>query len=1155
MDDSGKHILDFSDRRQVLLGALIREQGMRTPAKVHSSIPRRSEDGPAPLSFSQERLWFLDQYQPGSAFYNVPVALSLAGPLDVPALHASLNEIVRRHEVLRTTFAVRDGQPVQVIASAQSVPLPLTDLQHLPDNDRTAAAQRHASAEAQRPFDLAQGPLFRAGLLRLAPQEHMLLFTMHHSVTDGWSLGVLVRELAALYLAFCAGRPSPLPALPLQYADYAVWQRQWLQGEVLERQLAYWEERLTGLPVFNLPTDRPRPAAQRFRGAAQTFAIAPPGRDRLQALARQEGVTPYMVLLAAFQVVLGRYSGQEDIVVGTPVANRSRAELEGLIGFFVNTLVLRTELSGNPSFRQVLRRVREAALGAYAHPDLPFEKLVAEVQPVRDPSRNPLFQVMFALQNPLKESLKLPDLQISRMPIPTTTTQFDLSLVLRETPHGLLGWLEHDTDLFDEATAQRMAAVYQRLLGSALANPERRIADLPLLGEAERRQVLVEWAGPRAELAPSGCLHQGFESQVERVPDAVALVDGTQHLTYRELNRRANQLAHRLRSMGIGPEQCVALCLERSMVQVVGVLAVLKAGGAYVPLDPAYPGERLQLLHRDSQAQVVVTQTRFADSFAGSNVHTLYLDAEAASLAAESDRNPPCTVMPENLAYIIYTSGSTGKPKGCLVTHHNVVRLLQATASSYRFDERDVWTLFHSYAFDFSVWELWGALAFGGRLVVVPYLTSRSPRAFYELLCEQRVTVLNQTPSAFYQLVQAEESPGADPRLALRLIIFGGEALDVSRLRSWFARHGEDSPRLVNMYGITETTVHVTYGPLTTADTAKSLGSPIGRPLSDLRAYVLDGRFQPVPVGVPGELFVGGGGLARGYLRAPDFTAERFLPDPFGSGQGARLYRTGDQVRWRADGSLEFLGRVDHQLKIHGYRIEPGEIEVVLRSHPAVHQAVVVAREDTPGNKRLVAYVVAGPDSAVPASDLRQLTQQKLPEYMRPAAFIFLDALPLTEHGKLNRATLPSPEPMRPVHDTPLVAPRTGLEHLLTAVWGEVLHVREIGVEDNFFDSGGNSIQAALVINQLQQRLGEPVAVSALFETPTIAGFADYVRKQFPAAVSALEDRGPDCSDPSRLSILPSAQSPEALLANLDRLSEEEVDALLQTMKSGETDV
>jgi amino acid adenylation domain-containing protein len=552
---------------------------------------------------------------------------------------------------------------------------------------------------------------------------------------------------------------------------------------------------------------------------------------------------------------------------------------------------------------------------------------------------------------------------------------------------------------------------------------------------------------------------------------------------------------------------------------------------------------------------VLVTQTRLAATFAGSNLHILCLDEEAATLAAESDQNPSSTTMPNNLAYIIYTSGSTGKPKGCLVTHLNVVRLLQATASSCRFDERDVWALFHSYAFDFSVWELWGALAFGGRLVVVPYLVSRSPRAFYELLCEQRVTILNQTPSGFYQLIQAEELVGADPHLALRLVIFGGEALDVSRLRSWFARHGDACPHLVNMYGITETTVHVTYGPLTLADAASSLGSPIGRPLSDLRAYVLDARFQPVPVGVPGELFVGGGGLARGYVRAPDLTAERFLPDPFGSEPGARLYRTGDQVRWRADGSLEFMGRIDSQLKIHGYRIEPGEIEAVLRLHPAVHQAVVVAREDSPGDKRLVAYIVAVPRSEVSAGELRELVQQQLPVYMRPAALVFLDALPLTEHGKLDRKALPAPDQTRPVLDTPLVAPRTDLERLVANAWRDVLHVEEVGVDDSFFDLGGNSIQAALVINQLQQRLGEPVAVAALFETPTITGFAEYLRRQFPAAVSALEYRVPDSSDPGRLSILPSAKSPEALLANLDRLSDEEVDALLHTMKPEETDV
>jgi amino acid adenylation domain-containing protein len=856
-----------------------------------------------------------------------------------------------------------------------------------------------------------------------------------------------------------------------------------------------------------------------------------------------------MVLSAAFQVLLGRYSGQTDIAIGTPSANRTRMEVEGLIGLFINTLVLRTDLSGNPSFRGFLKSGREAALGAYAHADLPFEKLVAELQPQRDQSRNPLFQVMFALQNPLREKLELPGLQISRVPIQTTTTQFDLSLSIRETPQGLLGWLEYSTDLFDEMTAQRMVGHYQRVLEGALAKPDQRVGDLPLLSETERRQILVEWSGQGAKYSRTHCLHQLFEAQAERIPDSVAVVDGKEQLSYRELNRRANQLAHRLRKMGVGPEVCVGLCLERSLDLVLGLVAILKAGGAYVPLDPAYPRERLEFLLLDAQARVILTQKGLSANWANSDVRILCLDEEAESLAAESDQNLPCTATPDNLAYIIYTSGSTGKPKGCLVSHRNVVRLLQATASSFQFDERDVWTLFHSLAFDFSVWELWGALGYGGRLVVVPYLVSRSPQAFYELLCEQRVTILNQTPSAFYQLIQAEEMAQSAQRLALRLVIFGGEALDVLRLRPWFARHGDEHPRLVNMYGITETTVHVTNGPITAADATETLGSPIGRPLSDLQAYVLDARFQPVPVVVPGELFIGGGGLARGYERAPDLTAERFLPNPFVSEPGARLYRTGDLVRWRPDGSLEFLGRVDHQVKIHGYRIEPGEIEAVLQSQPGVRQAVVLAREDVPGDKRLVAYIVAAPGAVVSASDLRALVQQKLPTHMRPAAFVFLDALPLTEHGKLDRTALPAPDQTRADLKTPFVAPRTELESVLADIWRGVLHTQEIGVDDSFFELGGNSIQAALVINQLQQRLGETISLAALFETPTIAGFASNLTARYPAAVFAMASSAPVSSSPGRSSAPISAESPEALLANLDRMSEEEVDALLRRMK------
>jgi amino acid adenylation domain-containing protein len=1152
MDGPDKLTFELSTKRRSLLEALLRDQGPLAPDSGGRTIPRRTDSGPAPLSFAQERLWFLDRFQPGSPFYNVPVALHLSGVLDVPALAASLGEIVRRHEALRTTFTVRDGQPVQCVGPARPVALPLTDLRHLPEGERQAEAQRLAAAEAQRPFDLEHGPLLRVGLIRLAAQEHVLLSTMHHIATDGWSQGVFVRELRALYPALAANRPSPLPPLPLQYADYAVWQRQWLQGDILEWQMGYWMEQLRAVPALALPTDRPRPALQRFRGAAEHFAVPREVSDAVQALCRREGLTPFMVMLAAFAVLLARSSGQDDVSVGTPVANRPSAELEGLIGFFVNTLVLRGNLAGNPTLRELLRRVREAALGAYGHADVPFEKLVAELQPQRDPSRNPLFQVMFSLQNPLKETLSLPGLQITHFLTPVTTTQFDLSLALRETPHGLIGSLEYNTDFFDETTARRMVRQYQGLLAATPASLDTRIANLPLLTEAERRQVLFEWNRPGAELPRSDCLNDLVEAQAARVPDAVAVVDGAERLTYRELNRRANQLAHRLRRAGVGPDVCVGLCLDRSPELVTGILAILKAGGAYVPLDPAYPPDRLKFLLLDSQAPIVVTRERLADNLDVPGLHILCVDREGAGIETESGQNVRGGATPDNLAYVIYTSGSTGRPKGCLVSHHNVVRLLQATAACFRFDEADVWTLFHSYAFDFSVWEIFGALARGGRLVVVPYLVSRSPRAFYDLLCREQVTVLNQTPSAFYQLMRAEETAGAGPGLALRLVIFGGEALEVERLRLWFTRHGQDRPRLVNMYGITETTVHVTYYPLSAGDATASLGSPIGRPIGDLQAYVLDASLQPVPVGVPGELFIGGAGLARGYLGRPAATAERFLPDPYGARHGGRLYRSGDRARWRTDGSLEFLGRTDGQVKIHGHRIEPGEIEAALAAHPTVRQAVVVAWEDPAGEKRLVAYLVPAANPAPSVSELRGFLQQKLPEYMRPAVYQFLEKLPLTANGKLDRAALPSPDLSRPVLESPLVAPRTELEHLLVDIWRGVLFVEDIGAEDSFFELGGNSIQAALVINQLQQRLGESISLVGLFEAPTLAGFAAYLRERHPATVARLGASDATSASPGAS---PAPQSPEAaegLLANLDQLSEDQLDALLKKLQADE---
>ncbi|MBV8816907.1 MAG: amino acid adenylation domain-containing protein, partial [Acidobacteriaceae bacterium] len=811
----------------------------------------------------------------------------------------------------------------------------------------------------------------------------------------------------ALYAAFSQDRPSPLPALPVQYADYAIWQRDWLQGEALERQLGYWRERLSGAPAaLDLPTDRPRAAVQSFRGATQLIELSTELTKALSGLARAEGATLFMVLLAAFQVVLSRWSGQRDVVVGTPMAGRTHRATEGLIGSFVNTLALRTDLSGDPTFRSLLGQVRETALGAYAHQDLPFEKLVAQLQPVRDLSRQPIFQVLFALQNVPVESLQLPQLELRRVDSRrSTTAQVDLSLQLSEGPSGLRGYFQYATDLFDGSTIERLGGHFSTVLEGIVATPDARVSELPLLREAERHQLLTEWNATAADYPRDKCVHELFAEQAARTPDAVALIYEEIALTYGELDRRANQLGNHLQKLGVGPEVIVGLCVERSPEMVVGLLGIMKAGGAYLPLDPNYPAERLAYMLSDARTPVVLTQAHLLDQLPVHEASVVQIDADWPVISTHPATAPANSIVPENLAYVIYTSGSTGKPKGVMVAHACVARLLSATEAWFNFSSQDIWALFHSYAFDFSVWEIWGAFAYGGRIVVVPSSISRAPDAFYALLCREGITVLNQTPSAFDGLSRIDLLENTPTKL--RLVIFGGEALSLRSLRPWFERHGDECPRLVNMYGITEATVHVTYRPLGKEDLTLAADSLIGKSIPDLRIYILDDVFEPKPIGVSGELYVGGAGLARGYLGRGGLTGERFVPSPYGDGE--RLYRTGDLARWRADGELEYLGRIDHQVKIRGYRIELGEIEAGLVEHPNVGQAIVVAREDVPGDKRLVAYVVPSGEG-VEASKLRAHLQRSLPEYMVPSAFVLVDALPLTPNGKIDRRALPAPE-------------------------------------------------------------------------------------------------------------------------------------------------
>ncbi|MDQ2902116.1 MAG: amino acid adenylation domain-containing protein [Chloroflexota bacterium] len=1055
-----------------------------------------------PLSFGQQRLWFLHQLEPENVAYNIPAALRLSGMLNLAVLERSLNEIVRRHEVLRTTYSIEDGQAIQVIAPLLTIALPVVDMCASPLDEQEHTIQELTTREGQQPFDLVHGPLLRARLFRWNATQHVLITTMHHSISDGWSFSLFFRELTALYKAYVDEQPSPLLALPIQYKDFALWQREWLQGEVLEKQLTYWTQHLKGAPTaLNLPTDRPRPAIQTFRGERHTFLLPADMVEKLQALSRREEVTLFMTLLAAFQTLLFRYSGQDDLLVGTPIANRTHAEIEDVIGLFVNTLVLRTQLSGNPSFRELLKRVREVALGGYVHQDLPFEKLVEVLQPKRDLSRNPLFQVMFVYQNALLLSQAIPDLTFQLVRVGSGTEQFDITLAIVETEEGLLGRLDYNIDLFDAATIIRMAQHFQTLLQAVGANAEQRISELPLLAEAERQQLLHEWNS--VHVYPQiACMHERFEAQEERTPNAIAAVFEQESLTYAALNRRANQLAHHLQAAGVGPEVRVGLCMERSLDVLVGLLGILKAGGAYVPLDVAYPEERLAFLLADAHIPVLVTQPHLHAHVPAHLARIVDVSSDNEALAQECSSNPHSGVTVDNLAYVIYTSGSTGKPKGTLITHAHIGRLFDATEQVFAFNERDVWTLFHSYAFDFSVWELWGAWLYGGRLVVVPYWVSRSADAFYDLLIHERVTVLNQTPSAFRQLMQVDALADIPYKLALRWVIFGGEALDIHSLAPWFERHGDHAPQLVNMYGITETTVHVTQRVLTKEDADQhTSGSMIGTPIADLRTYILDASYQLLPTGVPGELYVGGAGPARGYLGRPELTAERFLPDPFSTEPGARLYKTGDLARYHADGNIEYLGRIDAQIKLRGFRIEPGEIEAVLTSHPRVWEALVLVREDTLGEKRLIAYMGVDDPQTLSESELRHFLKERLPDYMIPGTFVMLSHLPQTSNGKVDRRALPEPEVLRPALEAGYVAPRTAIEQSIATIWQELLHIEKVGTYDNFFDLGGHSLLMLHIQRRLQALLKRDISVIELFQYPSVSALAEHlVQQQQPKA-------------------------------------------------------
>ncbi|MCL1463268.1 non-ribosomal peptide synthetase [Argonema galeatum] len=1113
-----------------------------------TSIPASSRNQNLPLSWNQQQLWFLAQLAPDSPVYNEPCTIRFPGAIDVHALAKALNEIIKRHESLRTRFITVNGQPIQVIdPPADTFNLEFVDLRQLPVDQREAEALQLASTEAKEPFDLTSGPIMRATSIQLSDEDCRLFLTFHHIVIDGISIyNVFLPELAALYEAFCNEKTLVLPELPLQYADFAVWQQQKFRGEILESQLGYWQQQLADLPVLQLPLDRPRPPVQTFRGARQRLVVSKNLTEALKALSQQEGVTLYMTLLAAFKILLYRYSGQEDIVVGTFTAGRNRPEIEKVIGFFINTLVLRTELSGNPSFQVALSRVREVTLGAYAHEDVPFEKLLETLQPERNLSQNPLFQVAFAPQPPMPSLHE--GWNVSYLDIQTDTAKFDLILDVEERPDSIIGRIEYNTDLFDSATITRMLGHFQTLLEGIVANPDQKISQLPLLTEYERQQ-LAAWNHTQTDYPKDACIHQLFEEQVERSPDAIALVFEDKQLTYKELNQRANQLAHHLRNLGVTAEVMVGICVERSLEMVVGILGILKAGGAYVPLDPAYPPERIAFMLEDAQVPVLLTQARLVESLPKHQGRTVCLDTDWEVIERQSEENPGGSLTSDKLAYVIYTSGSTGRPKGVLVGHRGLCNLAKAQIQIFDVDLSSRVLQFASLSFDVATSDWVIALCSGATLYIATNDALLAGSGLIEVLRDQAITHI-ELPAAVLRVLPFEELP------TLRTIIVGGEAVSAELVAKW-----APGRRFFNAYGPTESTVCATVAEVSYCEEKL----PIGRPIANTQVYLLNTQLQPVPIGVPGELYIGGDGLARGYLNRPELTADRFILNPFSNEPGSRLYKTGDLARYLPDGNIEFLGRIDHQVKIRGFRIELGEIEATLAQHPDVRESVVINREDASGNQRLVAYIVSNlrpertpfkseclaefdgnpavklrtedislggvgllgiPDTCRPGQSvrlrlhlpgfdeelwvegtvawcrrnqagielalgaieqdlfqqsiaylletqgfwkvlqrtaigsLRHVLKQKLPNYMMPSSFVFLNALPLTPNGKIDRKALPDPDTFNRQLDNG--APQTESEDAIATVWKEVLHPEKVGVDDNLLDIELNEIEAIL---------------------------------------------------------------------------------------------
>ncbi len=1098
-------IAELTPQQRTILELMLKEK-RAVSAIARPAIEIQSRDtNTFSLSFGQQRLWFVQGLTPDSYVYNIPQALRLKGELNVSALEAALNEIVRRHEILRTTFIVRDAQPVQVISKPQPFKLTVDDLSGLEAAEREVKALHIATFEAQYIFDLEQGPLFRTRLLRLADDDFVFLACMHHIVCDGWSLGVFYRELEALYTAFLANETSPLTELPLQYADFACWQRNTLQGEVLEQQLEYWRDQLSqSLQPLELPTDRPRPSVQSFIGATESKVLPKYMTSALEEISREAGTTMFMTMLAAFQTQLYLYTNRRDIVVGTPTASRTRVEIEGLMGFFVNTLVMRTDFSGNPSFREILAQVREATLGAMAHQDLPFEKIVEELQPKHDLSYSPLFQVGFLYEEASSQPFKLPGLRVEGFDVDEGAAKWDLSLALTNNSQGISAYLEYNKDLFDAATIQRMLGHLEHLLEQVINNPGVKLSDLCLLTEPEWKQLVVQYNATAKEFPNEVCFHNLFEQQVERSPNAIALCCGSEELSYAQLNAKANQLAHQLIAAGVGPEKRVALCLERSPMMVIALLAVNKAGGAYVPLNEHWPPNRIQFILDDAEVCAVLTQESLRHLLpADGKLPIRSLDAEWPAISNNSQENPAPRANCENLIYVYYTSGSTGIPKGVTMSHRSLVNYATLIPEPYNLRAGGR-TLVHSpFSFDLTLTGLLPPLMVGATVELVNAGDELEGVGIPLSSSGQRYSLIKITPSHLQVLSNWLGERGKCGNVDA--LIIGGEACPGEVLRYW---QEQDQPtRMIDEYGPTETVVGCSIFEVPPAERYTAI-VPIGRPISNMQMYVLDDAMRVLPAGVIGEIYIGGEGVARGYLGLPGLTAERFVPDPFSTEPGKRLYRSGDVGRMRVDGEMDYLGRTDEQVKIRGFRIELGEIEAVLRQHEAVKESSVVV-QGTGGDKRLVGYVVlsetiAKESKEATREDIREYLKRELPEYMVPVDVMVLDRMPLSSAGKVDRKALPLPAQMQLGSSGSYVPPQTDFEKQLVKIWEEILNVRPIGVTDNFFERGGHSLLVVRLLAQVEEIYKREITISSFFRKPTIRDLIEMVDKGEIAQVNAL---------------------------------------------------